>query len=305
LIPDCRAGIYPYALERLSAEIRIVMKEPSAAIRLDLAEVQDMELHAEDRRLHRGDEHSPLIESLPGVPPDIALTSATVYVVGFENHWQDRLLRLGDEIGVAMRTCVTAGDFLRQYRCSEGMPACLLLAVTTPGMTGLELQEQLCADGDDIPILFITESADVATVLHAMRMGAADFLVAPVDYGILAQQVRSSLELSIRQCLARRLKALSLERISRLSAREAEVFELLIQGMNNKQIARQLRITHPTVTKHRGSLLAKLCVSNTVELVRLSQLARTSPTSSVVQNVANFASQRVTGERLLQAGRQT
>ena len=147
--------------------------------------------------------------------------------------------------------------------------ACLLLDLKMPGLTGLDVQGEMSRRGIQMPIVFLSAEGDVPSTAKAMREGAIDFLVKPVD----APQLLEALERARLQAVARRQQAsLELEtqqRLSRLTKREREVCELVAQGLLNKQIAFELGMSEKTVKVHRGRVTRKLNVDSVAALVRL------------------------------------
>ena len=169
--------------------------------------------------------------------------------------------------GVEVQTFNSGRLFLDSFEPER--PACLVLEVNMPDMSGLEVQEVLAKRGVQLPIIFLTGYGDVDLCAQAFRSGAFDFLQKPADNGVLLSQVRRALESDV----ARRQQAVStpLARASRsdLTPRELEVMELVIAGKTLKQIAAELLITIQTAAKHRARVLAKFGVDNDVALVRL------------------------------------
>ena len=147
--------------------------------------------------------------------------------------------------------------------------ACLLLDLKMPGLTGLDVQGEMSRRGIQMPIVFLSAEGDVPSTAKAMREGAIDFLVKPVD----AQQLLEALERARLQAVAQRQQASreleTEQRLSRLTKREREVCELVAQGLLNKQIAFELGMSEKTVKVHRGRVTRKLNVDSVAALVRL------------------------------------
>ena len=147
--------------------------------------------------------------------------------------------------------------------------ACLLLDLKMPGLTGLDVQGEMSRRGIQMPIVFLSAEGDVPSTAKAMREGAIDFLVKPVD----APQLLEALERARLQAVARRQQASreleTEQRLSRLTKREREVCELVAQGLLNKQIAFELGMSEKTVKVHRGRVTRKLNVNSVAALVRL------------------------------------
>ncbi len=147
-------------------------------------------------------------------------------------------------------------------------PGCLILDVRIPGGSGLELQAQFRASGQQLPIVFITGHADVAMGVYAMKLGAIDFLTKPFrDQDILdAVSVAIKRDVSRREALA--MKREIEERAATLTLRERQIVEAVITGNLNKQIAVSLGISETTVKMHRGNLMRKMQARSIGELLR-------------------------------------
>jgi FixJ family two-component response regulator len=144
----------------------------------------------------------------------------------------ERLLR---SVGLNAATFVSAQEFMH-HPPPEG-PACHVLDVRLPGMSGLELQQELVAAGLDLPVIFLTGHATVPMSVHALKTGAADFLQKPVEEQVLLDAIHQALERH-RQAKAREADLLRLRRrADALTARECEVFGLVVTGLANKEIA--------------------------------------------------------------------
>jgi FixJ family two-component response regulator len=148
-------------------------------------------------------------------------------------------------------------------------PACLVLDLRLPRMTGLELQEALERDGRSLPIVFISGRADVPASVRAMKAGAVDFLSKPVDEGELLGAVAGALERDRARRLEHAERRGLDRRFARLTPREREVCARVAAGLLNKQIAAELGTSEKTVKVHRGRVMAKLEVGSVAELVRL------------------------------------
>ncbi len=209
----------------------------------------------------------PAAEAAPEHPPLATAAEPTVCVVDDDAAVREGLARLLAAAGWTVATYASASEFLERGSLAD--VACILLDNRMPGMSGLELQQELASNGVAAPVVFLTGQGDVATGVSAMKLGAVDFLIKPVDHEVLVAVVRKALE---RHASAR---TRALERdasralVSRLSAREREVMELVIRGRLNKQIAADLDIAEQTVKQHRGRVMEKMEVRSVAELVRV------------------------------------
>jgi FixJ family two-component response regulator len=177
-----------------------------------------------------------------------------------------RLLRSD---GLEVRSFTTPADFLAAY--DPGAAGCLVLDLTMPGMTGLELQRLLQERGSAPPVVFLTGTGDIPASVKAMRQGAADFLTKPAEDEALLSAVRSALD---RERAERRdrLELINLRcRLRELTPREREVMDLVVTGRLNKQIAAELGIAEKTVKVHRARVMEKMRVESVAELVQIVQ----------------------------------
>jgi RNA polymerase sigma factor (sigma-70 family) len=201
--------------------------------------------------------------------------SPTIHVVDDDDPLRTALLRLLNAAGFAARGYTSAGEFLLQPP-PDG-PGCLLLDVHLPGPSGLDLQVALEHHKVTLPVVFLTGHGDVEASVRAMKAGAVDFLTKPVDKDALLDAIRRALARDSGNRAAREESERLRARFAALTPREREVFERVVVGKLNKQIADELGIAERTVKSQRAQLLAKLGVDSTAELGRLAeQLTRLS-----------------------------
>jgi FixJ family two-component response regulator len=195
-----------------------------------------------------------------------------IHVVDDDDSLRTALLRLIRAAGYEARGYASTGDFLM---CPPfDRPGCLLLDLHLPGPSGLDLQEDLQRRGVLLPVVFLTGRADVASSVRAMKGGASDFLTKPVESATLLEALQTALARDglqrDRRDEASRLQA----RFARLTPREREVFERVVEGRLNKQIADDLGIAERTVKLQRAQVMDKLGAGSAAELGRLAERLR-------------------------------
>jgi len=199
-----------------------------------------------------------------------------VHVVDDDESLRTALLRLLGAAGFEARGYASTGDFLLNRGADRH--GCILLDMRMPGPSGLELHVALEQQGIALPVVFLTGHADVASSVRAMKAGAVDFLAKPVERDVLLDAVRRALA---KDAIARadsdeadRLRA----RFATLTAREREVFDAIVAGKLNKQIADDVGIAERTVKANRAQLMVKLGANSAAQLgrfaERLAQLTR-------------------------------
>jgi FixJ family two-component response regulator len=194
---------------------------------------------------------------------------SVVYVIDDDASVRKSLERLIRSAGLAAKTFSSARDFLS---CTlPDHPGCLLLDIEMPEMTGLELQEQLAALHRSLPIIFITGFGNVPKSVQAMKAGAVDFLEKPFEAETLLEAIHRAINHDIQnRQINGELFAIKKHSKS-LTNREREVFELVVTGMLNKQIAFQLGITEATIKLHRARIMQKMGAQSLADLVRLAE----------------------------------
>ena len=178
------------------------------------------------------------------------------------------LLELLDAAGFEARGYASTGAFLLQPPADR--PGCLLLDVRLPGPSGLELQGALQQQGIALPVIFLTGHADVPTSVKAMKAGAVDFLEKPVERDTLLDALRRALARDAEQRAAREAALRQSKRLSVLTPREREIFDRIVAGKLNKQIADELGLGLRTVKAYRAQLMEKLGVTKAAELGKLA-----------------------------------
>jgi len=170
-------------------------------------------------------------------------------------------------VGVPATPLGSAQEFLDTF--DPAQPGCLVLDIRMPGMSGMELQQQLNRRGAILPVLFITGHGDVPLAVEAMQQGAFDFLQKPFGDQDLIDRVHKALERDRETRAALAQHSQIKERLASLSARERQVLDLLTQGKQNKVMAAQLHISQRTVEIHRAHVMEKLGARSVAQLVRM------------------------------------
>ena len=212
------------------------------------------------------------------------LSDATVYIVDDDASVRDGMAWLLRTRRLLSAPFESAEHFLSELDAqqtrwgAQGLPqqpACILLDVRMPGMSGLALFEQLLARGIAAawPVIFVTGHADVPTAVDSVKRGAFDFCEKPFSDNALVDRIEQALALS-RERLAERTRHTQLQhRLSELTERERDVMRLVVEGLPNKLIADQLDISVRTVEVHRARVFDKMEVKSAVELANLMREA--------------------------------
>jgi FixJ family two-component response regulator len=197
----------------------------------------------------------------------------TVFVVDDDPDLLHDSKLLFDSVGMKCETFATADEFLDGY--SPKPSSCLVLDIRLPGMSGLELQEQLAEKQVDIPIIMITGHADVQMAVTAMRRGAFDFIQKPFRDQVLLNSINEAISaISRSQDLNEQNSDLA-EKWASLTPREKEVAELVVSGKPNKVSAYELGVSQRTVEIHRARVMRKTGAQSLADLVRMSLLVDT------------------------------
>jgi FixJ family two-component response regulator len=200
---------------------------------------------------------------------------ATVFVVDDDPAVRKALERLLRAAGHEVAGYPSAQAFLDQHE--PATPGCVVLDVAMPAMSGPELQRVLAASGMGRPVVFLTGRGDIATGVRAMKDGAVDFLVKPVDDEELIAAVRRALDEDRIAREARADREAIERRLATLTPRELEVLRHVIAGCLNKQIAGQLGTAEKTIKFHRGRVMAKMEVRSVADLVRVAERVGIAP----------------------------
>ena len=199
----------------------------------------------------------------------------TVFVIDDDPSVLKSLARLLKSLGFYAETFASAELFLaRKHYDGVG---CIVLDVRMPGLSGMDLQDELSKADYSMPVIFITGHGNIPMSVQAMKRGAVDFLTKPFDDEELMQAVKKAIEKDRTAKTERAEVHDALKLFEQLTPREQEVLRYVITGMLNKQIALKLDIAEKTVKVHRGRIMEKLCVDSVADLVRLAEKAGIKP----------------------------
>jgi FixJ family two-component response regulator len=199
---------------------------------------------------------------------------AVVYIVDDHDGMRMSLRFLIESAGYTVQTFASAKEFLADYRPDQ--PGCLVLDMRMPGMSGLELLEELSARGDMRPAIMITGYGSVPTAVRALKAGAIDFLEKPFHDEELLERIRHCLQL---EAMWRRWQTETIDivgRLQSLSPREREVLDCIIAGEQSREIAQKLNVSINTVADYRARIMRKMQARTALDLVRMVALCRKS-----------------------------
>lgn len=193
--------------------------------------------------------------------------SSVVYVVDDDAAVRDSLQMLLDSVGLQSRIFASAAEFLDHH--DPAQPGCLVADVRMPGMSGLELQEELNRRKSTLPVVFITGHGDVVMAVDAMKAGALDFIEKPFRDHELLDRIHDMLEREEELRADNSVIAEIRTRKSQLTARESEVMDRVAKGQANKVIALDLGVSQRTVEIHRARVMEKMGARSLAALVRM------------------------------------
>ncbi len=193
--------------------------------------------------------------------------NAVVMVVDDDAGVRNAMRTLLKSVGLASQLHSSAQEFLANYDATQ--PGCVLLDIRMPGMSGLELQQELNLRGATIPVIFMTGHGDIPMAVEAMQHGAFDFLQKPFRDQDLLDRIQKAIvrDAKLRESLGEhsRIRA----HLDSLTEREREVLDLMIQGKQNKAIAQVLDVSPRTIEIHRARVMEKMNAESVAELVRM------------------------------------
>lgn len=200
-------------------------------------------------------------------------TAAVVYIVDDEVDIRKALSRSIKARGYTVKAYAGALEFLENYPL--GQTGCLILDVRMPGMSGLELQEELVRRKIILPIIFISGHGDISMSVRAIKDGAFDFLEKPYPVDVLLNSIEDAIQESQKLYLQQDIENTVKNRFDTLTSREQDVMRLLVAGaanISNKEIARILSISHRTVDSHRSRIMEKMEARSISDLVEMAKI---------------------------------
>jgi FixJ family two-component response regulator len=190
-----------------------------------------------------------------------------VYVLDDDYRVRESLTSLLSSVGLRVEVFASAAEYLKFQKSNS--PACLILDLQLPGMSGLDLQREI-AEGDAPPIVFVTGHGDVPSSVRAMKAGAIEFLLKPFD----DQELLRAIDAAIAQDREARRKRAEMAELRRryalLTPREREVLPFVVAGLLNKQTAAELGNSEITIQVHRGQIMRKMAASSLADLVKMA-----------------------------------
>jgi FixJ family two-component response regulator len=192
-----------------------------------------------------------------------------VFVIDDDSSMREALVDLITSVGLSVEAFKSAQEFLQHRR--PDAPACLVLDVRLPGLSGLDLQRELARTAAPIPIVFITGHGDIPMSVRAIKQGAVEFLAKPFREQDLLDAIRCALDMDRIARQERSIVVTLRQRYQSLTKREREVMRLVASGLLNKQIAGELGSSEVTVKMHRGQVMRKMKAQSVIELARMAE----------------------------------
>ncbi|MDI6451414.1 response regulator transcription factor [Anaerobaca lacustris] len=197
----------------------------------------------------------------------MAVAGAKVFVVDDDAAARDAMQELMESVGLDVRTFASATEFLEVY--DSQWRGCVLLDVRMPGMSGLQLQEEMRRRGSHLPLIFVTAHGDIPMAVEALKKGAADFVEKPFGGQTLLDKVHEALCLEERNFLRHTQVEEVRSRLALLTPKEKQVLQRLVEGQRSKQMALALGLSRKTVDWHLSVIREKMGADSTGDLMLL------------------------------------
>lgn len=192
----------------------------------------------------------------------------TVFVVDDDPKFRKSMQFLIESVGLAVQTFDSAQQFLDDY--DPETAGCVVLDVRMPGMSGLDLQEALQERNVRIPIIIVTAYGDVPMAVRAMKSGAVHFFEKPFSDQMLLDHIQRAITEDLKERESRAEHSEIAQRRERLTRRELEVMELVVQGLSSKEIAKDLGVSFKTVEAHRAKIMKKMQARSVPHLIHMN-----------------------------------
>lgn len=215
------------------------------------------------------------LKVLPEISAVQFSNTGSVFLIDDDEMLLQSLRWLLEGIGLNVETFSRAGDFLSFV--NESHRGCIVSDVRMPGMTGPEMFAQLKARGCELPIIFLTAYGEVITAVEAMKDGAIDFLEKPIDEQTLLRKIKEGLERDQEHRATLTEYREVRTRVDRLTKREYEVAEYVVEGLSSRETGEKLNVSYKTIEAHRTKIMKKMEADNVPQLVQLWLLYRRGP----------------------------
>jgi RNA polymerase sigma factor (sigma-70 family) len=209
------------------------------------------------------------------MPEEQPPPAATVFIVDDDADVLRSMRYLVESIGLPVETFASAQEFLAWF--VPELPGCLVLDVRMPGLSGLDLQDQLRERRIEIPVIFITGYGDVPMAVRAMKAGAVEFLQKPVPDQVLLDHIQAAVARDLSRYRANAERREIAARLSGLTPRERQVLDRVAAGVSNREIGEQLGVSPKTVESHRAKVMRKMQATSVLHLVRMLMQVQDDP----------------------------
>lgn len=200
-------------------------------------------------------------------PPLVTTVVPVVHVVDDEKTIQTLFTNMGRILPYEFHTHGTAAEFFADH--DDSRPCCLVLDLNLPDRTGIEVLRDLAAKNSRLPVVFMSGMARVSEAVNALKLGSIDFVEKPFDLQVMVDAVNKAIGLDLERRHAAAANAALARRFQRLTAREREVLDLIVNGAANKEVAAALGLSPKTVEVHRANVMRKTQAGSLAELVRM------------------------------------
>ncbi len=200
-------------------------------------------------------------------PPLVTTVVPVVHVVDDEKTIQTLFTNMGRILPYEFHTHGTAAEFFADH--DDSRPCCLVLDLNLPDRTGIEVLQDLAAKNSRLPVVFMSGMARVSEAVNALKLGSIDFVEKPFDLQVMVDAVNKAIGLDLERRHAAAANAALARRFLRLTTREREVLDLIVNGAANKEVAAALGLSPKTVEVHRANVMRKTQAGSLAELVRM------------------------------------